>query len=270
MSPMSKADRSRPVADNVHNSVTYEHPVNEKVRNLLRLEHLFRQVNHFLQGKSPWDSRMTVATFMEILDVFGRGDLKTELMKEMERAAANLEPHLEHPEVDHTRLGNILRALERLRSNLNGYSGQLGQELRDSEFLSAIRQRTTIPGGTCDFDLPGYHRWLEQSAEVRHQDLEGWSANLDAVRQPVELLLKLIRNSADYRPKTAQGGVYGQSLDASLPYQLIRIRIPPEHPYFAEVSGGKHRFTIRFMQPSEARPVQINEDIDFQLSCCSL
>ncbi|SCZ50370.1 cell division protein ZapD [Thiohalomonas denitrificans] len=254
----------------MHNAITYEHPVNEKVRNLLRLEHLFKQVSHFLRGQSPWDSRTTIVTFMEILDVFGRGDLKTELMKEMERATVNLEPHLEHPDVDHARLGNILRALERLRGNLNSYPGPLGQELRDSEFLNSIRQRTTIPGGACDFDLPGYHYWLEQPAEVRHRDLERWSANLDAVRQPVELLLKLIRNSADFHPRTAERGAYGQSLSASLPYQLIRIRVPVEQPHFPEVSGGKHRFTIRFMQPGEGRPVQVHEYIDFQLSCCSL
>lgn len=254
----------------MHKSVTYEHPLNERVRNLLRLEHLFKQVNHFIAGKSPWDSRMTIATFMEILDIFGRGDLKTELMKEMERATSNLEPHLEHPEVDHNRLGNILRALERLRSNLNSYPGQLGQGLRDNEFLSAIRQRTTIPGGTCDFDLPGYHRWLEQPPETRGADLERWAANLDAVRQPVELLLKLIRNSADFREKTAEAGSYGQSLDANLPYQLIRIRLPSEAPFFAEVSGGKHRFNIRFMQPTDGRPVQVEQDVTFQLSCCGL
>ncbi len=266
---MPEAD-CRPVTNIVYNTITYEHPVNEKIRNLLRLEHLFKQVHHFLHGESPWDSRTTIATFMEILDVFGRGDLKTELMKEMERATVNLKPHLEHPEVDDARLGNILRALERLCANLNGYPGPLGQELRDSEFLSSIRQRTAIAGGTCDFDLPGYHRWLEQPAEARHRDLERWSANLDAVRQPVELLLKLIRNSADFRPETGERGVYGQSLSANLPYQLIRIRVPAEQPFFPEVSGGKHRFTVRFMQPGERRSVQVYEDIDFQLSCCRL
>ena len=33
-----------------------------------------------------------------------------------------------------------------------------GQTMRQDELVTAIRQRITIPGGTCNFDLPGYHR----------------------------------------------------------------------------------------------------------------
>lgn len=254
----------------MHKSITFEYPLNERVRALLRLEHLFKQVNHFLHGKSAWDSRMTVATFMEIQDIFGRGDLKTELMKEMERASGNLSPLLQIPAVDHQRLGTVLRALERLRGNLHAHTGQLGQELREHELLAAVRQRTTIPGGTCDFDMPAYHRWLEQPAEVRHKDLERWLATLDVVRQPVELILKLLRSSAESRAKEAEGGVFAQSLDANTPVQMLRIILPAESVYFAEVSGGRHRFTVRFMQPGEGRAVQATENVPFHLACCSL
>lgn len=254
----------------MHKSVTFEYPLNERVRALLRLEHLFKQVNHFLHGKSTWDSRVTVVTFMEILDIFTRGDLKTELMKEMERASSNLSPLLQIPEVDHHRLGTVLKALERLRGNLHAHTGQIGQELRENELLAAVRQRTTIPGGTCDFDLPAYHRWLEQPADVRHKDLEGWFATLDVVRQPVELVLKLLRSSAEPRQREAEGGVFPQVLDANVPFQLLRIVLPAEAPYYAEVSGGRHRFTIRFMQPGEGRAVQATENVTFQLSCCTL
>ncbi len=254
----------------MHKSVTYEHPLNERVRTLLRLEHLFKQVNHYLHGKSAWDSRMTVLTYMEILDIFGRGDLKTELMKEMERASANLQPLLENPGVDHSRLGTVLRALERLRANLHGHNGQLGQVLREDDLLAGVRQRTSIPGGTCDFDLPAYHCWLERAPDLRIADLERWNASIDVVRQPVELLLKLVRNSAEPRHRTAEKGVYQQSLDAGIPYQLLRISVLIDSAVFAEISGGKHRFSVRFMKPDGGRPVQTDSDIAFQLSCCSL
>lgn len=256
--------------ETVPNVVTYEHPLHERVRILLRLEHLFRHLSHYLRGESAADSRVVVATLLEVLDIFSRGDVKTELIKEMERAGNNLQPLLENPEVDHGRLGTVLRALERLHTNLHGLSGQLGQALREDDLLAGVRQRTSIPGGTCDFDLPGFHFWLERPREARWADIERWHGSLDAVRQPVELLLKLIRNSAEPRPRTATAGGYQQSLDTAIPYQMLRIALPDDAPYYPEVSGGRHRFSIRLVQPREGRPVQVEEDVEFSLSCCSL
>lgn len=254
----------------MHKSVSYEYPLNERVRSLLRLEHLFKQVAHFIHRKSIWDSRITVISFMEILDIFGRGDLKTELLKEMERAASNLEPLLDIPEVDSARLETVLKALQRLRNNLNGLNGKLGQALREDELLASVRQRTTIPGGTCDFDLPRFHAWLERPAEQRHEDLDRWHETLDEVRQPVELLLKLMRNSANAKDLTAENGFYQQALDTNSPFQMLRITLPVGTDMYPEVSGGKHRFSIRFLKRNNERAVPMEEDISFKLSCCSL
>ncbi len=253
-------------------AITYEHPLNERVRTLLRLEHLFAQARYFLAGQSPWESRMLVATLMEILDIFARGDLRTELLKELERAAANLERLLENPAVDSERLGTVLRALQSLGTPLREGPGQLGQSLREDEFLNPIRQRSNIPGGSCDFDLPLYHRWLSRPPEQRHEDEKGWLATLDVVRQPVELLLKLLRNSAEPFRCEAEEGLYQQGLESGIPYQLLRIAVPAESDCYAEISGGKHRFTVRFLRPSDngERPQPIDYPLSFQLSTCSL
>ncbi|WP_281198098.1 cell division protein ZapD [Methylophaga muralis] len=60
-------------------------------------------------------------------------------------------------------------------------------------------------------------------------------------------------------------------MDSNLPTQLIRVRIPSSTPYYPEISGGKHRFTVRFMTfDINQRPQQINDDAEFQLSCCTM
>lgn len=256
----------------MHNKyLTYEHPLNERVRTLLRLEFLFRQIKHFMSGSTVWDARAVLSNVMDILTIFGRGDLKTELIKELERNEVTLGRLTEKNGVDHTQLKNILHWLNKLRGILHNMDGQLGQELRDDEFLGAIRQRSSIPGGTCDFDLPIYHQWLHQPQERRQADLERWLGTLDAVRQSVELILKLIRNSAEPANVVATAGVYQHALDPAIPFQLVRIALPAESPYYAEVSGGKHRFAIRFLQtvPKE-RPRQAGEDVAFRLTCCAL
>lgn len=128
--------------------LTYEHPLNERVRTILRMEFLFRQIKHFMAGKTVWDSRAVLSALMDILTLFSRNDLKTELIKELERHAANLARLTEKSGVDHTQLKNILHWLDKLRKTLHNMDGQLAQALRDDEFLAAIRQRSSIPGGT--------------------------------------------------------------------------------------------------------------------------
>ena len=44
-----------------------------------------------------------------------------------------------------------------------------------------IKQRTSIPGGACEFDLPSYHYWLNQSAETRRGDIENWLAQFQPI-----------------------------------------------------------------------------------------
>lgn len=246
----------------------YEHPLNERMRIMLRLELLFSQMQHFKQGKSPWDSRVFLSTMMDILDLFSRGDLKTELLKEADRAANTLNQLLEHPGVDHDRLRSILRALQHISASLHNFQGQLGQALREDNFLSSIRQRSTIPGGTCDFDLPAYHQWLSTNSERRTEDQANWFSELDSIRQAIELLLKLIRNSSEPAKALAEKGGYLQSLDPAQPYQMIRIIVPAKYSCYAEVSGGRHRFTVRFMQLTKEKAVQVDYDLDFFVSGC--
>jgi cell division protein ZapD len=160
--------------------------------------------------------------------------------------------------------------LEHIIDNLRGLASQPGQALRDDEFIASIRQRSSIPGGTCDFDLPAYHRWLEQPWEIREADQRQWFATLDAVRQGIELLLKMIRNSAEPRSLTTDSGGYQKQLESGLPYQMIRVMLPASSPYFAEISGSKHRFSIRFLQPAAERPTLAEGPVEFKLASCSL
>lgn len=75
----------------VPEQVIYEQPLNERIRTLLRLEFLFEQANAHTYRHSAWDSRAAINTLFDIINVFSRADLKTEIMKELERQAVFLE-----------------------------------------------------------------------------------------------------------------------------------------------------------------------------------
>lgn len=250
--------------------VYYEQPLNERIRTLLRLEFLFSQVGHFLDGSDVWDSRATLFTILEIGNVFARGDLKGELMKELERHTATLSRLELNPDVDRRRLQDILNRLDSLIDRLYAMSGQVDYAIKQSEFLTSIKQRSAMPGGTCDFDLPAFHHWLERPAEARTRDLKNWFGNFTIINEAVTLILQLTRQSTAGSQERAEGGFFQKSLDPNVPCQLIRVAVPADAPFFPEISGGKHRFTIRFLeQPNlDARAVQTLTDVDFHLTCC--
>lgn len=251
--------------------VIYEQPLNERMRIFMRLEHLFSQALYNLRGASVWDSRQTLETLIDILNVFDRTDLKTEVLKELERHTANLARLEQSPGVDWDKLNRVLDEIEVLLEGLYNYSGRIGQALRENEFLSTIRQRSAIPGGTCDFDLPLYHHWLERPPEERIRDLERWLTDFEPIRLAINLVLRLVRSSAAPAPVLAAAGFFQRSLDPGIPYQMLRVSLPAASALYPEISAGKHRFTVRFLVASrDQRPTQTEEDVDFQLTSCPI
>lgn len=253
-------------------TVTFEQPLNERIRTLMRLEHLFAQARFGLGGETPWHSRLAVATLGEILDIFGRGDLKTELIKELERVTTMLRRLEERPGVDTDRLDQVLQRCRGLSERLGSQTGQLGSVLRQDDLLANIMQRSGIAGGTCAFDIPRYHRWLAQPAERRQEQIRAWLDSVDLVRETTETVLELLRESAIPRNCRAQKGIYQRNLDKETAYQLVRVDLPADSARYPEISGTKMFITVRFMENTTTaeRPQQTDEDMDFVLQLCVL
>jgi cell division protein ZapD len=249
--------------------ILYEHPLNERIRTFLRLEHLFLQIDHFRPLHDVWSHRAAIDGLLDVVSIFSRADLKTEVLKELERHTSNLERVRSQPGVDLQTLGRVLDDLEQAIHQVYQLNGQIGARLRSNEFLTAIAQRSSIPGGNCNFDLPQFHFWLNQPAKMRHDQLEGWLRELNPVREAVILLLNLVRNSTTPSQELASQGFFQKTLDSSAPAQMIRVGLPSSSSFFVEVSGNKNRFSIRFLENAEAgRPTQIKEDVRFQLTNC--
>ena len=252
-------------------TIFYEQPLNERMRSFLRLEHLFKQAAYTLRGYSIWDSRSTLTSITSILDILARNDLKTELLKELERQEKTLSALSDLPGVDKEQLNNILKQIETSQQNIHNFEGQLGQNIRDHELLNSLRQRSSIIGGTCDFDIPYLHYWLQQPPEYRIEKLEEWLEKLEIISHPISLILDITRESSSPINVTAEKGFYQQNIDSNAPVQLIRVGLNNDSEYFPEISAGKQRFSIRFMlQQDEKRPVQSSDDLNFQLICCTL
>jgi cell division protein ZapD len=256
----------------ISSPVYYEQPLNERIRTFLRLEMLFQQAWYNLHGDSVWDSRAALIALNDICNVFGRADLKTEVLKELERQAATLARMERTPGVDRERLNEILDELDQLTDRLYASNGQPGQVLKNHEFLNAIRQRSAIPGGTCAFDLPAFHRWLQEPPPARVALLKEWLAVFGPIQQAIELALRLTRHSSTPTREQTHDGFFQRNLDPNLSCQMLRVGIGSDAPCYAEISGGRHRFTVRFMTHPrlDDRPVQFDEPVEFELTCCIL
>ena len=249
---------------------TYEFPLNERIRIFIRLEQLFFQLNHFLTGNTVWDKRAAISILLDILTIFSRNDLKSEILKELERHSKTLNQISSNQGVDTSKLDQILNELGRISKDLYAINGKVGASIMESDLFQSLSQRSSIPGGTCSFDLPAFHFWLEQDQATQKTDLDQWTRPFATIHTAIDLILSFIRESSISETTTAEAGFFQLSLDQSQPYQLIRINIDHAIPCFAEISGGKHRFTVRFMKLLEdgSRPKQTTEDIPFELTCC--
>ena len=250
--------------------ISYEYPLSERIRTLLRLEDLYERAQYFTAKTDPQEHHVALLCLFEILEVAGRADLKSDLLQELERQKHALEALRENPEISQDALDGILWEIDRTSSKLFQMSGKIGQELRENEWLMSIKQRTNIPGGVCEFDLPSYHYWLHQGTGQRRDDLENWLAPFLPIRDGLAIVLRLLRESGKVSTHIAAQGVYQQMMAGRIA-QMLRIRLHPEYHCVPEISANKYALNIRFTtQEGGQRPKVVESDVEFDLTFCNL
>ncbi len=248
----------------------YEQPVSERMRTFMRLEFLYQQMLYNNEHTVKWATRATVAGLLEILAILSRGDVRSEVHKELDHQLETLQRFQSKPGVDSRRLDSLVSNLLQSRSDLDAIGTQYLQPLKESEFLNAIKHRSAIPGGTCEFDLPEYSHWLRQPHERRQEDVARWIGAIRPLCDAVTEVLWLIRESAQPVDKLAINGMYQHSMQKDAHCRLLRVNLPDNSSLYPEISGSQHRFTVRFLEWStiDRRAVQTGHDVPFQLSIC--
>lgn len=250
--------------------VLYEHPFNEGIRTMLRLEHLFDRLGQLVARDAPVDHHFALATLFEIMDVASRADLKSDLLKELERYRTQLQGFRGHPGISEAALEEVIGRIEHAFDGLNKLQGKAGQALATNDWLMSIRSRISIPGGTCEFDLPAYYAWQQHDATRRRADLSGWMATLTPLAEALQVLLSLLRDGGSAQKVIATGGQYQQSIPQGKQFQLMRVRIDPALGLVPEISGHRLMVSIRFMKPdADGRLKTAAIDTPFELRLCA-
>ena len=258
--------------------ITYEYPLNERIRTLLRLEDLFERVAFLPRADEAHEHHAALTTLFEILEVAGRADLKigpaagARAPAQVPRCAAQQPRDL----AGGARPGAAARS-SRPRRPAAASSGKTGQHLRENEWLMAIKQRTSIPGRRCEFDLPSYHYWLHRERRRRRADLDGWVAAVasrctTACASCCELLRESGAAGAAHRAARActsrcSAGRIAQMLRIRLARNAVRARdqrqqVRAQHPLrpagrrraHGRAVRARRRLRAELLQPVTAAP----------------
>jgi cell division protein ZapD len=248
--------------------ISYGFPLNERVRTMLRLEDLFTRLDILVAGDEHCDHHEALGVLFEILEVTSRGELKSDLLQELERQKRILAALRNNPEISEDALDLMLGNIDTVSAQLLTFSGKVGQHIRENEWLMLIKQRACIPGGMCEFDLPSYHYWQHQEPSIRRQHLASWVTPMQPIHDALKILLKLLRENCKSHQFTAHQGSF-QQMQGGRVAQMLRVCLDKELPCIPEISANKYALNIRFVAADyAAKSTLYDQDVEFKLIFC--
>ena len=250
--------------------ILYEYPFNERIRTYLRLEQLFRRMALLLPREHPLDHHYALSTIFEVMDVGARADLKSDLLKDLEKNKQGLAAFRGNPAISETTLEAVITQVDQCYAALASLPGKAGHALTENDWLMGIRSRAGIPGGTCEFDLPAYYAWQHHAPEQRRADLQRWALTLAPLADAVALVLKLLRETGAPQKVVATTGQYQQNLPQGKTFQLLRMQLDPTLDLIPEISGNRLMISIRLMrQGTDDRLHASADESPFALTLCA-
>ncbi|EGV36791.1 cell division protein ZapD [Neisseria weaveri] len=250
--------------------ICFEHPLSERVRSFLRIEHLFNRFHMECKREdSVWPHHLALFTLFEIMECAGRAEVKLDILQELERQKQLLDTHRDSGSTDQDRSG-LEQKLHQVSGCLQEVQQKFGQHLRENEWLMAIKQRMAVPGGTSPLDSSSYYFWQQQPYQRRSDDLQNWISTLMPTYHAIQVLLKILRSNTWSVDCVAKNGNY-QHNSLAQNIHMLAIEVDMARNALPEVSANKYFTHIRFVHASQvsARGKQMTEDVPFKLIMCS-
>lgn len=248
-------------------TAVYEFPLNEKVRNYLRIEQLLQQIRVSAEAQSSTANIHFFEDLFTLIDLLERLDVRTDILRDFDIQERNLVHWSQHPNINNEALQQTLQAILRMRDVLKK-NKRIGTELKENTFINAIKQRFAIPGGSCSFDLPNLHFWANLPVQQQVEDKLKWLAHLNIIESAISLTLSFLRQRGSFQSVTANNGFFPGLADDK--GELIRIRLDVDKGCYPTLSGNKYRYALRFMTfgQNEVPSKPIDYNLDFEIASC--
>jgi cell division protein ZapD len=250
--------------------IVFEHPLNERVRNWLRLEEMSLRLRVLAGRDTRVDHMYALTTLFDIVELISRVDMKSDMLQELERQRQFWLAQDSNPMVSQEALNSFVTSIERIAGALREIIGKPGQHLRDIDWLMNVKQRATIPGSLCEFELPYFRIWLDRDGADRVRDIEQWFAPMVCLQEAAQWLLRLLRESNQPEMLRAENGQFQRSVLSARPPQLVRVMTDAQFHLVPEVSANRYQIGLRFFRLVNNMRVLINEPVNFSLQQCVL
>jgi cell division protein ZapD len=249
----------------------FQQPLNEKIRLFMRLCYLMKRFNYHLEDPTPENCQAAVMVLLELYNLSSRLDVKNAALHVLDFQTQAVRQAEGTQGADEAKAARILAKLEEKSKQLYSFRGQLGQHLKTHSFLNILRQRSSIAGGVNGLDIPLFNYWLHTPSEKRVKDLHDWARPYEIAFEAIELLMELIYQGEETEQITADGGFYQTNLSHEREYQILSIELPNDSKVYPEISAGKQRFSVRFVDATalEEKGKQVVIDVDFKLALYS-
>ena len=166
-------------------------------------------------------------------------------------------------------LDELLANIDRCHQGFITQGARLSQCVSDSEFLSSLRNRVAVPGGTCAFDLPSYHAWQQRDPDVRRKDILKWAEPLKILQDSVTLLMRLLRESGSPQRVVATQGQFQQALPQGR-FQMMRLFIDETQGLVPEISGNRMMVWVRLIHQNwEGKAQTAVGNAEFEIELCA-
>ena len=250
--------------------IYYEYPFTEGVRTMLRLERLFTRLAQLVPRDTATDHHYALATLFEIMDVTSRTDFRTDLLQELARQHTLFEGYRGNPSISEGALNLAIDRISSAHRRLQATPPKPEQALASNEWLMSVRSRINIPGGTCEFDLPAYFAWQQESANRRRHDLLRWVGVLDPLAEALEVNLGLLREAGVTQMVPFRSGLFQQNLTGSRPLLLARLQVDPGAHLIPEISGNRVLLAIRLTRADhEGKLRPMTDSMQLPLTLCA-
>lgn len=240
----------------------FEYPLNEKTRTYLKLEYIFSQIMETKNINVAWNYKVFFIALFELIEILEQINIKRELVKDFDTKIREFNQYKKLENVDQEALKTFLDELKTKQKKLHDMK-RIGQFFREDAFLKSIKQRLSIPGGTCNFDLPNLHYWLTSDENEVNLQVNKWLEEIEPIRSCLFFWLNLLRNSTKFHFQTAKKGFFQSQHQLG---DLLRMGFNDTHEIYPVVSGHKNRFSIRIRSFHKDKPLL--DEIEFEMAVC--
>jgi cell division protein ZapD len=250
---------------------TFEFPLNERIRRLLRIEEIYQKFEHQLKNSHNYFEFGCFNTLFEIVQLVSRSDLKIDLLQELERQEKKQSALLGHQgsKKDQLDLKEIITLIQVAREKLENIDIKPGFNFNKNLFLEEVKKRISSPGGLLDVDFPNFHTWITQKTrKSKLEDFKSWAQPLIVFKDAASIILLILRNQCFVESIKAKEGKHQQSINPLKTFDLIRLELEEILNTYPEISANKYIVNVFFNQNNEElkkEPIKLNLDLKFSI-----